>query len=50
MIDYIILCACSPFAVIMQLHPGWVGFLQTQGKREAGGGGAARRGPKKRQF
>jgi glycerol-3-phosphate O-acyltransferase 3/4 len=30
MIDYIILCACSPFAVIMQLHPGWVGFLQTQ--------------------
>lgn len=30
MIDYIILTACSPFAVIMQLHPGWVGFLQTQ--------------------
>jgi glycerol-3-phosphate O-acyltransferase 3/4 len=30
MIDYIILCAYSPFAVIMQLHPGWVGFLQTQ--------------------
>lgn len=24
MIDYIILCAYSPFAVIMQLHPGWV--------------------------
>ena len=30
MIDYIILTACSPFAVIMQLHNGWVGFLQTQ--------------------
>ncbi|KAK9827979.1 hypothetical protein WJX81_003927 [Elliptochloris bilobata] len=30
MIDYIILCAYSPFAVIMQLHPGWVGFLQTK--------------------
>lgn len=30
MIDYIILCAYSPFAVIMQLHPGWVGFLQTR--------------------
>lgn len=30
MIDYIILTAYSPFAVIMQLHPGWVGFLQTQ--------------------
>eukprot|EP00884_Botryococcus_braunii_P002677 jgi/Botrbrau1/1240/Bobra.0163s0033.1 len=30
MIDYIILCAYRPFAVIMQLHPGWVGFLQTQ--------------------
>lgn len=29
MIDYIILCSYSPFAVIMQLHPGWVGFLQT---------------------
>ena len=24
MIDYIILTAYSPFAVIMQLHPGWV--------------------------
>ena len=30
MIDFIILTACSPFAVIMQLHGGWVGFLQTQ--------------------
>lgn len=30
MIDYIVLCAHSPFAVIMQLHPGWVGFLQTR--------------------
>jgi len=30
MIDYIILCSYSPFAVIMQLHPGWVGFLQTR--------------------
>ena len=30
MIDYVILTAYSPFAVIMQLHPGWVGFLQTQ--------------------
>lgn len=30
MIDYIILCSYRPFAVIMQLHPGWVGFLQTQ--------------------
>ena len=30
MIDYMILCAYAPFAVIMQLHPGWVGFLQTQ--------------------
>ena len=23
-----VLCAYSPFAVIMQLHPGWVGMLQ----------------------
>ena len=30
MIDYIILTAYSPFAVIMQLHAGWVRFLQTQ--------------------
>ena len=30
MIDYVILTAYSPFCVIMQLHPGWVGFLQTQ--------------------
>jgi glycerol-3-phosphate O-acyltransferase 3/4 len=30
MIDYMILCAFSPFAAIMQLHPGWVGFLQTR--------------------
>lgn len=30
MIDYIILTSYRPFAVIMQLHPGWVGFLQTQ--------------------
>lgn len=30
MIDYIILCSYSPFAVIMQMHPGWVGFMQTR--------------------
>ncbi|GBF93567.1 glycerol-3-phosphate acyltransferase [Raphidocelis subcapitata] len=30
MIDYIILSSYSAFAVIMQLHSGWVGFLQTQ--------------------
>ena len=30
MIDYIILTAYSPFAVIMQLHLGWVGFMQTK--------------------
>lgn len=30
MIDYIILSSYSAFAVIMQLHPGWVGFLQTK--------------------
>ena len=30
MIDYMILCAYTPFAAIMQLHPGWVGFLQTR--------------------
>ena len=30
MIDYIILTAYSPFAVIMQLHGGWIRFLQTQ--------------------
>ncbi|KAK9803255.1 hypothetical protein WJX72_000102 [[Myrmecia] bisecta] len=30
MIDYIVLTAYSPFAAIMQLHPGWVGFLQTR--------------------
>ncbi|WIA38686.1 hypothetical protein OEZ86_001991 [Tetradesmus obliquus] len=29
MIDYIILSSYTAFAVIMQLHPGWVGFLQT---------------------
>jgi glycerol-3-phosphate O-acyltransferase 3/4 len=28
MIDYAVLCAYSPFAAIMQLHPGWVGVLQ----------------------
>lgn len=28
MIDYAVLCAYSPFAVIMQLHPGWVGVIQ----------------------
>eukprot|EP00803_Ostreobium_quekettii_P001706 evm.model.scf_582.10 EVM.evm.TU.scf_582.10 scf_582:55705-60927(+) len=28
MIDYIILSSYFPFAVIMQLHPGWVGWLQ----------------------
>jgi len=30
MIDYIILSSYSAFAVIMQLHSGWVGFLQTK--------------------
>lgn len=30
MIDYIVLTSYSPFSVIMQLHPGWVGFLQTK--------------------
>ncbi len=30
MIDYTILCAHSPFAVIMQLQTGWVRFLQTR--------------------
>jgi hypothetical protein len=30
MIDYIILSSYSAFAVIMQLHGGWVGFLQTK--------------------
>lgn len=30
MIDYIILTAYSPFAVIMQLHAGWIAFLQTR--------------------
>eukprot|EP00879_Flechtneria_rotunda_P006477 GHRR01006806.1.p1 GENE.GHRR01006806.1~~GHRR01006806.1.p1 ORF type:complete len:372 (+),score=93.78 GHRR01006806.1:1523-2638(+) len=29
MIDYVILSSYTAFAVIMQLHPGWVGFLQT---------------------
>eukprot|EP00873_Tetraselmis_striata_P001570 jgi/Tetstr1/421834/TSEL_012735.t1 len=28
MIDYAMLAAHSPFSVIMQLHPGWVGMLQ----------------------
>lgn len=28
MIDYCVLCAYSPFSVIMQLHPGWVGMVQ----------------------
>ena len=30
MIDYIILTSYSPFAVIMQLHAGWIAFLQTR--------------------
>lgn len=30
MIDYIILSSYSAFAVIMQLHGGWVWFLQTK--------------------
>jgi hypothetical protein len=30
MVDYVVLSSYHPFAVIMQLHPGWVGFLQTQ--------------------
>jgi hypothetical protein len=28
MIDYVVLCSYSPFAVIMQLHSGWIAFLQ----------------------
>ncbi|KAG2445308.1 hypothetical protein HYH02_008774 [Chlamydomonas schloesseri] len=28
MIDYVVLCSYSPFAVIMQLHHGWIAFLQ----------------------
>lgn len=28
MIDYAVLCAFTPFAAIMQLHPGWVGVMQ----------------------
>eukprot|EP00193_Tetraselmis_chui_P014428 CAMPEP_0177791090 /NCGR_PEP_ID=MMETSP0491_2-20121128/23732_1 /TAXON_ID=63592 /ORGANISM="Tetraselmis chuii, Strain PLY429" /LENGTH=450 /DNA_ID=CAMNT_0019313267 /DNA_START=213 /DNA_END=1566 /DNA_ORIENTATION=- len=28
MIDYAVLTAYSPFSVIMQLHPGWVGYIQ----------------------
>lgn len=28
MIDYAVLCAHTPFAAIMQLHPGWVGYIQ----------------------
>lgn len=28
MIDYAVLCAYTPFAAIMQLHPGWVGLFQ----------------------
>lgn len=28
MIDYAVLCAYTPFAAIMQLHPGWVGMMQ----------------------
>lgn len=28
MIDYTVLTAYMPFAAIMQLQPGWVGFLQ----------------------
>ena len=30
MIDYTLLTAYMPFAAIMQLQPGWVGFLQKQ--------------------
>ncbi|KAG2502083.1 hypothetical protein HYH03_000575 [Edaphochlamys debaryana] len=30
MIDYVVLCSYSPFAVIMQLHHGWIAFLQTR--------------------
>ncbi len=30
MIDYIILTSYSPFAVIMQLHAGWIAFIQTR--------------------
>eukprot|EP00775_Hariotina_reticulata_P008732 gene8732-8913_t len=30
MIDYVVLSSYRAFAVIMQLHPGWVGMLQTK--------------------
>ena len=30
MIDYCLLCAYTPFAVIMQLHTGWVRFIQVR--------------------
>ncbi|CAG9466666.1 unnamed protein product [Pedinophyceae sp. YPF-701] len=30
MIDWIVLTAYRPFSVIMQLHKGWVGFIQTE--------------------
>lgn len=50
MIDYVVLCAYSPFAAIMQLHPGWVGAgpggagwgLVETGGRRSGLGGAQR--------
>ncbi|CAI0551891.1 unnamed protein product [Linum tenue] len=29
MIDFIVLEQMTPFAVIMQKHPGWVGLLQS---------------------
>ena len=30
MIDYALLCSYTPFAVIMQLHTGWIRFIQVQ--------------------
>eukprot|EP00798_Chlamydomonas_sp_ICE-L_P015755 gene15755-21878_t len=30
MIDYVLMCSLTPFAAIMQLHSGWVAFLQTR--------------------
>eukprot|EP00798_Chlamydomonas_sp_ICE-L_P015756 gene15756-21879_t len=30
MIDYALICSLTPFAAIMQLHSGWIAFLQTR--------------------
>lgn len=38
MIDYAILCSYRPFAVIMQLHGGWIRFIQTRVRPFIGSG------------